>query len=193
MLLFRDTLRGDIMKRLALRSCVVLFTAILPMALALAAGVGLTTADYRYLKAEFGLGADSFTFQNISADDAARLHQLINERAVVGTSRYYNVADYLFDVELRTCQNWQLTHGNQTCPQVTDPNAVAGWQVAERYCIACHLTGTTSAPSFFKLAQRGPIQEDRLATALRSGHQMSPMALAPEELQALARYINSLR
>ncbi len=174
---------------------IVLALAITWMAPRVAAAAGLTEADYRYLKAEFGLGKDSFTLTNISPGDAAKLHELINERAFMERpiGKHLNVADYLYDVEMRTCQAWRLAHGDQLCPQVTDPNLVPGWRIAERNCNACHLTGTADAPSFFKLAQRGAVDENRLATVLHSGHRMSPITLSPEQLQALARYINSRR
>lgn len=158
----------------------------------LAAAAGLTEADYRYLAAEFGLGKNSFTLTNISAGDAATLHELISAPTEFPKSRLYNVADGLFDVEMRTCQAWQLAHSARACPQVSDERLMPGWEIAERNCIACHLTGTIDAPSFFKLRQSGPIDEDRLAAALRSGHKMSPIALAPQQLQDLDRYINSL-
>jgi len=155
----------------------------------------LSESDYRYLRSEFGVAKDGFTLANLSAEDAKKLHALINEPLPVAAPmrRHYNVADFLFDVELRTCQQWELSHGNQSCPQVSDPSLVPGWQVAEQRCISCHLTGTTSAPSFFKLAQAGAVTEDRLRAALAGGHQMSPMTLSPQELADLARYINSLR
>jgi mono/diheme cytochrome c family protein len=161
----------------------------------LAAAAGLTEADYRYLATEFGLGKDSFALTNMTASDAARLHDVISGPAAkeFPQSQPFNVADVLFDVEMRTCQAWQLAHAARTCPQVGDERLVPGWEIAERNCIACHLTGTTDAPSFFKLVQSGPVNEDRLAAALRSGHKMSPITFEPQQLQDLARYINSLR
>jgi hypothetical protein len=160
-----------------------------------AAAAGLTGNDYRYLKTEFGLGKDSFTLVNVSPDDAAKLHDLINAPRAkeFAENRHLDVANFLFDVEMRTCQAWQLAHAARTCPQVADDRLMPGWEVAERNCIACHLTGTIAAPSFFKLAQSGTVDENRLAAALRSGHQMSPITLGPQQLQDLARYINSLR
>jgi hypothetical protein len=173
--------------------CLVL--ALLLAAPCLASAAGLSDADYRYLKAQFGLARDGFTLTNIAAADAEKLHALINDREdkEFPRRRELNVADYLFDTEMRTCQAWQLAHASSSCPQVTDPAAKPGWQIAERNCIACHLTGTTDAPSFFKLAQSGPVSEQRLAAALHSGHQMSPISLGSQELEELARYINSLR
>lgn len=180
--------------RLARRWTALFALALLLAAPGLAAAAGLSEADYRYLKTRFGLAQDGFVLTNIAPADAARLHVLINdpEDKEFPRRRELNVGDYLFDTEMRTCQAWQLAHGASSCPQVSDPGLKPGWEIAERSCIACHLTGTTDAPSFFKLAQKGSVTEERLATALRSGHRMSPISLAPDELQQLARYINSL-
>lgn len=177
------------------RSAALLVLALLLATPCLAAAAGLDEADYRYLKAQFGLAKDGFTLTNIAPADAEKLHALINDREdkAFPRRRDLNVADYLFDTEMRTCQAWQLAHASSSCPQVTDPALKPGWQIAERNCIACHLTGTSDAPSFFKLAQSGPVTEERLAAALHGGHQMSPISLSSQELQELARYINSLR
>ena len=177
------------------RAGAALLFVLLTAAPALAAAAGLTDPDYRYLKKEFGLARDSFTLTNIAGEDAARLHALINDPDAkeFPQRRDLNVADYLFDVEMRTCQAWQLAHAARSCPQVTDARLKPGWEIAERNCIACHLTGTTDAPSFYKLAQSGPVDGRRLAAALQSGHQMSPISLGSEALQQLALYINSLR
>ena len=171
---------------------VLFLTATAP---ALAAASGLGEGDYRYLQTNFGVGKDSFTLSNVGAEDAARLHELINDPAFkdYAKSRERSVGDYLFGVVMRTCQNWQLTHAGGSCPEVTDARLEPGWLVAERNCIACHLTGTTAAPSFFRLAQSGTVTEKRLADALAGGHQMSPITLSAEQLRNLALYINSLR
>ena len=165
------------------------------VATAAASAAGLGESDYRYLQAGFGIHKDGFTLSNIAAEDAARLHELITDPAFrdYPKSRERSVGDYLFNVELRTCQSWQLAHAGATCPEVSDARLQPGWEVAERNCIACHLTGTTAAPSFFRLAQSGAVDEKRLATALAGGHQMSPITLSAEQLRDLALYINSLR
>lgn len=132
--------------------------------------------------------------RNIAGDDAAQLHALITDAAFKDhpSSRERSVGDYLFQVVLRTCQGWQLSHPGATCPVVGDKHLQPGWEVAERNCIACHLTGTTAAPSFFTLAQSGKVTEKRLTDALAGGHQMSPISLSAEQLRDLALYINSL-
>lgn len=169
--------------------------ALLLAATAAALAAGLLESDYRYLQAEFGFRKDGFTLNNISAEDAARLHELISDPTFNNypKSRALTVGDFLFGVVMRTCQNWQLSHPGADCPEVTDPRLRPGWKIAERNCIACHLTGTTAAPSFFKMAQSGTVDDKRLAAALASGHQMSPITLGAEQLRDLALYINSLR
>lgn len=76
----------------------------------LASAAGLTDADYRYLKTEFGLARDSFALRDISAADAAKLHDAISGPLAkeFPQGRIYDTADLLFDVEMRTCQVWQL-------------------------------------------------------------------------------------
>jgi hypothetical protein len=149
--------------------------------ISLTAGVvvrqALTDSDYLYLRAEFGLAKNSFTMKTIGADEQAKLHELINDptRKDRPKSRDVNVADYLFDVRMRTCQSWQLSHPGQDCFEVTDDAARPGWRIADRQCNACHLTGTTDAPSFFKLAQRDRWNEQKLADILATGHAMSPI------------------
>lgn len=173
----------------------VLAAMLVLAATAAASAAGLVDSDYRYLQAGFGVHKDSFTLRNITAEDAARLHQLITDPVFKDypKSRERSVGDYLFNVELRTCQSWQLAHAGATCPEVTDARLQPGWEIAERNCIACHLTGTTAAPSFFRLAQAGAVDDKRLGTALAGGHQMSPITLSAEQLRDLALYINSLR
>lgn len=169
--------------------------AFLLAAVAPAAAAGLGESDYRYLQAEFGFRKDGFSLSNIAAEDAARLHELIADPAFNDhpKSRALSVGDYLFGAAMRACQNWQLGHAGATCPQVTDPRLRPGWEIAERDCIACHLTGTTAARSFYKMAQSGMTDDKQLAVALAGGHRMSPITLSAEQLHDLALYINSLR
>jgi len=175
---------------LAAALLVLLLAATAP---ALAAGLG--ESDYRYLQAGFGFRKDGFTLSNIAPEDAARLHELIADPAFNDRpkSRALTVGDYLFGAAMRACQNWQLSHAGAACPEVTDPRLRPGWEIAERNCIACHLTGTTVAPSFFAMAQSGAVDDKRFAAALAAGHQMSPITLSAEQLRDLALYVNSLR
>jgi hypothetical protein len=177
------------------RSAALFALLLLPMIHVHARAAGLTEGDYRYLETEFGVRKDSFTLTNIAADDAARLHEVINNPDFKDRpkARELAVGDTLFGAYLRACQSWQLAHAHATCPEVTDERLTPGWRIAERNCIMCHLTGTTAAPSFFKLAKSHTVDENSLAEALRSGHPMSPINLEPQQLRDLALYINSLR
>ena len=153
-----------------------------------ALAASLSERDYRYLQTEFGVGKGSFTLTNISSDDAARLHDVINDRAFKDNPAgvKLNVADALFTVVIRTCESWELAHGGAVCPMVADERLKPGWSIAERKCIMCHLTGTTLAPSFFEMTQSGPLDEKRLAQSLASGHEMSPITLPPQQVHELA-------
>jgi hypothetical protein len=177
------------------RGLIPALLAFLLAAVAPAAAAGLGESDYRYLQAEFGFRKDGFSLSNIAAEDAARLHELITDPVFNDhpKSRALTVGDYLFGAAMRSCQNWQLTHAGAACPEVSDPRLRPGWEIAERNCIACHLTGTTTAPSFFALARSGTVDEKRLAASLAGGHQMSPITLGAQQLRDLALYINSLR
>lgn len=179
------------MKRAALMIMVGTFAVIAGTA----AAAGLSDGDYRYLKSEFGFARDGFVLANIDAAEQARLHDLINDPNAKGYPqiRNLNVADYLFNATMRTCQSWQLAHRGQDCPVVTDARAKPGWDVAQRNCNACHLTGTTDAPSFYKLSLRSGWTADKLAAAIASGHTMSPISLEPQQIQDLANYIASLK
>lgn len=177
-----------------MRSAVVLATVLALLTAGTAFGAELTDDDYLYLKTEFGLDRDGFVLKNASAEDQSWLHDLINDPAFKGRSpsRNINVGTYVFNVQMQTCQRWELAHPGEQCPVVADERAKPGWTIADSQCNACHLAGTTSAPSFFKLAKRNAWDEGRLADALKSGHAMSPITLTPQQLRDLAVYINSL-
>jgi len=106
--------------------------------------------------------------------------------------RHDNVADRLFSIHMRECQTWAQSHPEQDCPPVADKEAEPGHQIANRECSACHLFGTTAAPSFYQLARQGGWTAEKLGNALKQGHQMSPMRLEPDQVGELATYIESL-
>jgi len=154
----------------------------------------LTSADYRYLKSEFGIQEGDEILANMSSSDAQGMHDLINDPAwkdYKGT-RHDNVSDRLFSIHMRECQTWAQSHAGQECPPLADKSAEPGHQIADRECSACHLFGTTSAPSFYQLARQGGWTAEKLSDALKQGHQMSPMFLEPEQVRDLSIYIQSL-
>ncbi len=155
---------------------------------------GLTGADYQYLRLEFGLRQGDQFFMNMSTGDASELHNLINDPALktYKQARQNRVADRLFNIHMRECEIWAQSHPGQECPPVADPKAEPGHRIAERECSACHLFGTTEAPSFYQLTKQGGWTAEKLADALQQGHQMSPIGLAPEQVRDLGVYIDSL-
>lgn len=74
-----------------------------------------------------------------------------------------------------------------------------GRDLAERWCAACHVTGTsqrqgTEAPPFEAIAKKSDVDEGRLAFFLMDPHPKMPnMGLTRAEAVDLAAYIKSLK
>jgi cytochrome c5 len=163
----------------------------------------VTEADYRYLQSEYGVGRQDETVSSMSAEQQKQLHALINDPQLqdVPAVRHDRVAAYLFDVHMRHCQDTAASHPDRVCPPARDAKLEPGKDIADRQCNFCHLFGVGGAPSFHKLARQGPWAADALSeaqrrgheNARRHGHQMSPIGLTREELDALAVYIQSLK
>ena len=155
---------------------------------------GLTERDYDYLKTHWGLERNGDVAKFMTDQDQAQLHGLINDPAYRGNSQAIenHVGDYLFKIE--SCYNWVEIHPNsQPCPLAANVGVTPGKIVADRSCNMCHLVGSSITPSFFKLSRQGGWTEDRLAAAVKAGHQMSPITLSASELHDLAAYIASLK
>ena len=179
-----------------MRRCLFLAALLVLATVTQAGATGLADSDYAYLRENYGLDRGSTAIAGLSDEEAARLHGLINDPAYRAHPliRDDNVARYLFEVE--TCVTWQPTRAGESCPRVfhsADPAAERGHAIAERSCQACHLTGTPTAPSFYKLSRTGEWTEARLADAIAHGHAMSPITLQPEEIRDLAAYIAALK
>lgn len=155
----------------------------------------LTTRDYQFLQSEFGFPRDGFVLKNINAADTERLASVMHDRAFAADreSLRLNLATLLLYIERNTCQEWETTNHYAPCPEVSDPRYLPGWAVAERRCIACHLTGTTLAPTFFAMVRKKTVDEQFLASALTETHAMARIGLSREDLRDLSSYINSLR
>lgn len=155
----------------------------------------LTASDNRYLEDRYGLAPDSDTMKGLSADEQARLHDLINDPTLKAYpyTRDENVADFLLSAHLRECSAWWLAHGGPECPPTADASAEPGKEIADRRCNSCHLFGLPEAPSFRTLAKEGKLDERSLADALAHGHAMSPISLQPQEIKDLMTYIRSLK
>lgn len=173
----------------------ILAAAVMIMVASAALAASLTQSDHRYLRDEYGLAPDSELIKDLSAAEQAKLHDLINDPALKAypATRDNNVADFLFEAYMRECSAWALSHGGPQCPPTSDASAEPGKEIADRQCNACHLFGTTNAPSFRKLAREGKLTEQGLADALGHGHEMSPIALPPAQIKALMVYIQSLK
>ena len=179
-----------------MRGSILLAPIFIAAAIVSAAAAGLTGADYGYLREHFGIRNDSAGIARLEPAEAATLHATINDPAFAShpVARDDNVARYLYEVE--TCGTWQPTHQGEACPRVfhsTDPAVEHGYAVADRNCHACHLTGTTTAPSFYKLSRMGGWDAAKIADALGHGHAMSPITLQPQDFHDLAAYIATLK
>jgi cytochrome c5 len=157
----------------------------------LASAAGLTDADLRYLKDAYGPTIGPEIVDRMSADEQAKLHDII--AAHQSKDRYDIAADYLFVTRTRQCQEWAMEHSGQICPPPADPAARPGQDVADQQCNACHMFGTSRAPSFRAMAALGRATEAKLADAISHGHRMSPITLTPEQIKALAVYIENMK
>jgi len=160
-----------------------------------ATAASLTDNDLHYLSTQYGMTESADIIRGLSDAEQAKLHALIIDPIAKQNpkTRDHNVADYLFEVHMRQCSEWALTHGGPECPPTADANAEPGKEIADRQCNACHLFGTFEAPPFRKLAVAGTLTEKKLADALGHGHAMSPITLAAAQLSDLLIYIRSLR
>lgn len=78
---------------------------------------------------------------------------------------------------------------------------VAGQQLADKLCSACHATGRSGpspmpkAPPFRQLAKRYPVENlaEALAEGIRTGHEGMPeFTLSPPEIGAFLAYLNEI-
>jgi cytochrome c5 len=163
----------------------------------------LTDADQRYGQTEYGLGRQDDTLASLSAEQQKQLHALINgpELKDVRAVRHDRVAAFLFDAHMRHCQESAVSHPGRVCPPAAEDKVEPGKEIADQQCNFCHLFGMGRAPSFYKLARRGPWSAEALAEAQRRGHedarrfghQMSPIGLTREQFDALTVYIDALK
>jgi len=181
--------------RLPMLRAVILAGAITVVAESAVLAATLTGNDYRFLENEYGLRSDSETIRDLSADEQAKLHDLINDSTwkAYPLVRNENVAEFLYHAHLRECYVWSLAHTTPECPPTSDASAEPGKEIADRQCNTCHLFGAVDAPSFFKLAEEGKPNEQSLVDALNHGHQMSPITLQPAQIRDLIVYIRSLK
>lgn len=158
------------------------------------AATSLVDRDYQFLQSEFGFAREGFVLKNISGKDTERLARVMHDPAFAAARETLrlNLATLLLDIERNTCQEWEESNHSAPCPEVANPRFQPGWAVAERRCIPCHLTGTTLAEPFFKMAHDKSVDENFVASALTDTHAMSRIGLSQEDLHDLVAYINSL-
>lgn len=158
-----------------------------------AQAAGLTAADRQYLQATFGVAPDAPALLQLDAAGQQRLHDAINDPSSVQypIGRALSAGGPLFQA-IVACQA-------HTVPKLAclEPKAgaaaVRGYEVADRSCNGCHLTGTAEAPAFFKLVRRPGWSDAALGGALAAGHRMSPISLAPAELADLTAWLDTLK
>jgi len=80
------------------------------------------------------------------------------------------------------------------------PNAAVGQQLAEQYCVECHVvspsgkSGWTDAPAFDAIANRPDTTLQTLSTIIERPHlNMMNTGRPPEEARDIAAYIMGLR
>ncbi len=173
----------------------ILAVAAVIMAASVALAATLSESDNRYLRDEFGSAVGGDMIKDLSADEQARLHAIINDPSFKAypQSQAYNVGNFLFGVYMRKCGVWALSHTGSDCPPAADAAAEPGKEIADRQCNACHLVGTMDAPSFLKLARAGKLNEQELTATLEHGHMMSRINLQPAQIGELIAYIHSLK
>ncbi len=173
----------------------ILAVAAAIMAASAALAATLSESDNRYLRDEFGSAVGGDMIKDLSADERARLHEIINDPFFKSypQSQAYNAGNFLFGIYMRRCSVWALSHTGPECPPASDAAAEPGKEIADRQCNACHLVGTMDAPSFFKLEKEGKVNEQELSAALDHGHMMSRINLSPAQIGELLTYIHSLK
>jgi hypothetical protein len=171
-----------------------LFALILLLAAPAAfAAAGLTDDDLAYLKREFGLDRSSAVIAQLTPNQQNALHSAIDDLKNFPDSRDRQVRSYLWLVYQRQCKHWRETHADEDCPPAPTPEARPGKAISDHICASCHLFGTDTAASFHKLAQQRVYDAHKVSHALKHSQKMVPIVLAPEQLEQLAIYINSLK
>ena len=154
---------------------------------------GLTADDYKYLQATHGLTAQSAVIAELTANEQNALHSAIDDLKTYPEGRDRQVRRYLALVYPRECSRWAEKHPGQACSPAADPAVQPGKEISDRLCALCHLFGTATAASFHKMAGAKTWDPHKVEHALHHSPGMVPIRLTPEQLDALAAYINSLK
>jgi hypothetical protein len=156
---------------------------------------GLTADDYTYLQKLLGIDAQSAVIAELTPNEQNALHSAIADLTRYPESRDRQVKRYLELVYPRECKRWAQAnpgHPGQNCSPAADPAIEPGKEISDRICASCHLFGAT-APSFHYMASERDWNPHKVEHALRHSRSMVPIRLTPEQLDALAAYINSFK
>ena len=157
-----------------------------------AAAQGLTADDYKYLQATQGLTPQSAVIADLTPNEQQALHSAIDDLKTYPEGQARQVRRYLSLVYGRECKRWAEAHpGGDPCSPAADPAAQPGKVTSDKFCASCHLFGTETAPSYFKMAHERDWNSHKVQHALRHSPDMVPLKLTPEMLDQLAAYINS--
>jgi cbb3-type cytochrome c oxidase subunit III len=170
--------------------------AILSMALAAIATAafadGLTPDDYKYLQEKLGLTAQSPAIAELTSNEQQSLHSAIDDIKLYPESRDRQVDRYLSLVYGRECKRWAAAHSGQNCSPAADQASEPGKEISDKICASCHLFGA-DGKSFHEIAAEHDWDPHKVEHALRHTQGMVPIKLRPEQLDALAAYINSFK
>lgn len=175
------------------RTALKLAAAILLASSGLVLAAEPTKDDYRSLQSDYGLARSSDVLAGMSADERARLHDLLHNLRGDTAGRDDAVRSLLYEAHARECDTWARQHPGEPCRPADDAAVRPGQRIADRLCNECHLFGSGMAPSFFRIAKRRHWDADALAQALRHSHDMVPVTLPADERDELAAYIASFR
>jgi hypothetical protein len=153
---------------------------------------GLTPEDYQYLQAQLGLTAQSAVIAELTANEQNALHSAINDLKLYPERRELQTRRYLELVYGRECKRWAEAHPGQHCSPAADPAQQPGKEISDQICASCHLFGSTG-PSFRYMATQRDWDPHKVEHALRHSRDMVPIKLKPEQLDALAKYINGFK
>ena len=163
------------------------------LAPAAASAQSLTPEDLQYLQAKYGIARDSAVLTELTPNEVQSLHSAIDDLKTYPEGRDRSVQSYLALVYGRECKRWGREHPGQSCSPPRDPAAAPGKAISDEHCASCHLFGTSTAPSFHRMAGRKDWNAHKVEHALRHSPAMVPIKLSPESLDQLAAYINSFK
>jgi mono/diheme cytochrome c family protein len=174
------------MKRAAIGAALALLVA------HAASAEGLTEDDFKYLQARQGLTPQSAVITELTPNEQNALHSAINDLKLYPEARDRQVQRYLTLVYARECKRWAAAHPGQNCSPAADPAIEPGKEISDKICATCHLFGGNGR-SFHTMAPEHDWDAHKVEHALRHTPGMVPIKLTPEQLEALAAYMNSFK